>query len=115
MTEKEPLQIVTLRSPAQCILWEHPERIENAFSEILEETETYEDSSHLTRSLHKCRECDQLYFFQWMLRTQSRTITKAGSDATTAPKPTRLATLKMGRTEALAPASMVPRRPGSLW
>jgi hypothetical protein len=65
MTEKEPLQIVTLRSPAQCILWEHPERIENAFSEILEEIETYEDSSHLTRSLHKCQECGQLYFFEW--------------------------------------------------
>ena len=66
MTEKkEPAQIVTLRSPVQCILWEHPERIENAFLEILEETETYEDSSHLQRSLHKCRECGQLYFFEW--------------------------------------------------
>ena len=32
--------------------------------------------------------------------------------ATTAPKPTRLATLKIGSTEALAPASMVARRVG---
>jgi len=32
--------------------------------------------------------------------------------ATTAPKPTRLATLKMGSTAALAPASMLARRDG---
>src|SRR6187200_1683759 len=44
--------------------------------------------------------------------TQSRTIWKAGTAATTAPKPTRLATLKIGSTEALAPASMVARRVG---
>jgi hypothetical protein len=47
MTEKEPSQIVTLRSPVQCVLWEHPERIDNKFSEMLEEAESYEDSSHL--------------------------------------------------------------------
>src|SRR5262245_33471059 len=37
--------------------------------------------------------------------THSRTRAKAGREATTAPKPTRLATLKAGRTAALAPAS----------
>src|SRR6478672_12515064 len=42
--------------------------------------------------------------------TQSRTIAKAGSAATTAPNPTRLATAKMGDTEAFAPASMLARR-----
>src|SRR6185437_12429865 len=45
-------------------------------------------------------------------RTQSRTTAKAGSAATTAPKPTRLATLNAGNTEALAPASMLSRRAG---
>ena len=44
--------------------------------------------------------------------TQSRTTAKAGSAATTAPKPTRLATLNAGRTEALAPASMLSRSAG---
>src|SRR5690242_15159041 len=44
--------------------------------------------------------------------TQSRTIAKAGNAATTAPKPTRLATLKMGSTEAFAPASMLARTSG---
>jgi hypothetical protein len=35
------------------------------FSEFFEEVECYEDSSHLTRSLYKCRECGQLYFHEW--------------------------------------------------
>src|SRR5262245_42088455 len=48
-----------------------------------------------------------------MPSTQSRTAPNAGIAATTAPNPTRLATLTAGRTEALAPASMVLRRSGS--
>ena len=44
--------------------------------------------------------------------TQSRTIANAGSAATTEPKPTRLATLSTGKTEALAPASMLSRKAG---
>jgi hypothetical protein len=65
MTEPEPIKIVTLRSPTQCVLWEHPERITGKFSEIFDEIECYEDSSHLTRSLYKCKECAQLYFHEW--------------------------------------------------
>src|SRR5262245_51895492 len=45
--------------------------------------------------------------------TQSRTTANAGSAATTAPKPTRLATDTIGSTEALAPASMVARKAGN--
>ena len=45
--------------------------------------------------------------------TQSRTTANPGSAATTAPKPTRLATPKAGSTEALAPASMLSRNAGS--
>src|SRR5262249_12312945 len=44
--------------------------------------------------------------------TQSRTAAKAGSAATTAPKPTRLAMVTAGNTEALAPASMLARNDG---
>src|SRR5262249_1390782 len=45
-------------------------------------------------------------------RTQSRTSAKAGIAATTAPNPTRLATAKIGSTDALAPASMLSRNAG---
>src|SRR5262245_65450341 len=45
--------------------------------------------------------------------TRSRTTAKAGIAATTAPKPTRLATPMAGSTEALAPASMLSRKDGS--
>lgn len=41
--------------------------------------------------------------------THSRTTTKDGSAATTAPNPTRLATLRMGSTEAFTPASIDSR------
>src|SRR5215467_10082544 len=47
-----------------------------------------------------------------MPSTQAFTASKAGSDATTAPKPTRLATLTIGSTAALAPASIVSRNVG---
>src|SRR5262245_21636484 len=45
--------------------------------------------------------------------TQSRTAANAGSDATTAPNPTRLATETIGSTDALSPASMVARSAGN--
>jgi hypothetical protein len=47
-----------------------------------------------------------------MPSTASRTTPKAGSAATTAPKPTRLATLITGSAAALTPASIVARRLG---
>src|SRR6202163_1204891 len=45
-------------------------------------------------------------------RTHVFTASKAGNDATTAPKPTRLATLMIGSTAAFAPASIVARSVG---
>ena len=65
MTEEPSLKIVRLPHPFQCVLWEHPERVSGKFAEILAEVESYEDSSHLVRSLCKCRECGQLYFYEW--------------------------------------------------
>jgi hypothetical protein len=44
--------------------------------------------------------------------TQSRTASNAGSAATTAPKPTRLATLTTASAAAFRPASTVSRRAG---
>jgi hypothetical protein len=65
VTEPEPPGIVQLRHPVQCMLWEHPDRLRGKFAEFFEETESYEDSSHPTRSLYKCKECGQLYFHEW--------------------------------------------------
>src|SRR5258705_5639126 len=45
--------------------------------------------------------------------TESGTTANAGSAATTAPKPTRLATETIGSTDALGPASMVARNAGN--
>ena len=65
MTETDPTKPVTLRSPTQCVLWDHPERIGGKFAEIFDVVARYEDDSHLTRSLYKCKECGQLYFHEW--------------------------------------------------
>jgi len=65
MTEPGPVNIVTLRSPTRCMLWEHPSRAAAKFADIFDEIECYENSSHLTRSLYKCKECGQLYFHEW--------------------------------------------------
>jgi hypothetical protein len=65
VTEQEPDKLVHLGHPTQCVLWNHPERLPGKFAELFEEVETYEDSSHLTRTLYKCRECGQLYFYEW--------------------------------------------------
>ena len=65
MTEPESPGIIQLRLPIQCVLWEHPDRVPGKFAAFFDEIECYEDSSHLTRSLYKCRECGQLYFHEW--------------------------------------------------
>ncbi len=49
-----------------------------------------------------------------MVSTKSRTMPNAGRAATTAPNPTRLATLSAGSTEALAPASKLVRSDGNM-
>src|SRR6516164_11085520 len=52
----------------------------------------------------------QTYYHK--LGRQPQNEPNAGTAATTAPKPTRLATLSTGSTDALAPESMVSRKPG---
>jgi hypothetical protein len=65
VTEPELFEFIRLRPPIQCVLWEHPDRVKAKFAEGFDEIESYEDGSHLTRSLYKCRECGQLYFYEW--------------------------------------------------
>jgi hypothetical protein len=65
MADEDATNFVQLRQPTQCALWEHPERALGKFSQTFEAVEEYEDDSHLSRSLWKCRECGQLYFREW--------------------------------------------------
>jgi hypothetical protein len=51
--------------PLECILWRSPERLEN-IQEVLDTIETYMDDSHHMRRLVKCRECGQLYFYEFL-------------------------------------------------
>jgi hypothetical protein len=50
--------------PAQCVLWEQPNLVTTPRGRF-ETVETYEDDSHLRRALVKCRECGQLYFYEF--------------------------------------------------
>jgi hypothetical protein len=65
VTEEKPPKIVHFHEPTQCVLWEQPDYIAGNFAKLLDEVESYEDSSHPIRSLYKCRECAQLYFHEW--------------------------------------------------
>jgi hypothetical protein len=49
--------------PSQCILWEQPELVYT--SGRFECIQTFEDESHLQRSLLRCRECGQKYFYEF--------------------------------------------------
>ena len=63
MTEKP--RLIEMRPPVQCVLWKHPERFPKTLAEIFDEIASYEDTNHSSRSLHRCRECGQLYFYEW--------------------------------------------------
>ena len=51
--------------PQQCIYWDNPELVHGMMKECFELIDTYADDSHLRRYLLKCRECAQLYFFEF--------------------------------------------------
>jgi hypothetical protein len=52
-----------MKKPTQCVLWEQPELVGS--QDRFERIHTYVDESHLFRDLLKCRECGQLYFFEF--------------------------------------------------
>ncbi|MBN2326835.1 MAG: hypothetical protein JXR73_06750 [Candidatus Omnitrophica bacterium] len=54
-----------MKNPTQCVLWENPELVRGPSQDFFELMETYVDDSHLSRRLLKCRECGQLYFFEF--------------------------------------------------
>ena len=51
--------------PQQCIYWDNPELVHGMMKDRFELIDTYADDSHLRRYLLKCRECGQLYFFEF--------------------------------------------------
>ena len=51
--------------PRGCVYWDQPELVRGGMQEKFELLETYADESHLRRYLLKCRECGQLYFFEF--------------------------------------------------
>ena len=52
-----------LRAPTQCHFWkaDHPD-LRGDEKELVK---SFEDESHLFRALLRCRDCGQLYFYEW--------------------------------------------------
>jgi hypothetical protein len=54
-----------MKAPTQCALWKKPELVDEPRENRFELLETFVDESHLSRDLLKCKECGQLYFFEF--------------------------------------------------
>jgi len=51
--------------PTECILWQMESFSIEKLRELLEVVATYEDDSHLMRTLLRCKECEHLYFHEF--------------------------------------------------
>jgi hypothetical protein len=58
-------KITTMKAPTQCALWKKPELIDEPRQNRFELLETFVDESHLSRELLRCKDCGQLYFFEF--------------------------------------------------
>ena len=55
-----------MKDPAGCVLWEKPELVlEGTVKDRFERLDTFVEESHWWRYLLRCRECGQLYFFEF--------------------------------------------------
>ena len=55
-----------MKAPTGCRLWNKPELILKWYTDCLfEVVETFVEESHWRRALLKCRECGQLYFYEF--------------------------------------------------
>jgi hypothetical protein len=54
-----------MKSPTQCVLWENPALVAGPQKDRFKRLDTYVDDDHLTRCLLRCRECGQLYFYEF--------------------------------------------------
>jgi hypothetical protein len=57
--------VTKMKTPTQCALWENPRLIGRSPEQFFKRIDTYVDESHLMRSLLSCRECGQLYFYEF--------------------------------------------------
>ncbi len=66
VTQNIPASVGVMQKPTQCVLWNKPELVESCpLKDFFELIHTYVQESHLWRYLLKCRECGQLYFFEF--------------------------------------------------
>jgi len=55
-----------MTEPVDCILWDKPELVlEGTVKDRFERIDTFVQESHWWRYLLRCRECGQLYFFEF--------------------------------------------------
>ena len=62
---ESPMTTRRFPEPRQCLFWREPERVREGLKKNFELVEEYADESPLRRYLLKCRECGQLYFFEF--------------------------------------------------
>src|SRR5262245_35598944 len=59
-------EVTIMKAPIQCAFWEKPELVNEPNRwDRFELLETFVDDSHEFRHLLKCKECGQLYFFEF--------------------------------------------------
>src|SRR5580704_14008283 len=56
---------INFRKPTQCILWDNPEMVNISAKVSFECVEEIIEESHFSRSVFKCCECGQLYFYEF--------------------------------------------------
>ena len=54
-----------LKGPINCVFWDSPELVEDPIETRFLVLNTFNDESHFWRYLLKCKECGQLYFFEF--------------------------------------------------
>ena len=59
------LSLPEFPEPRKCIVWRSPESLED-IHKLLDAIEIYMDDSHHMRRLMRCRECGQLYFYEFL-------------------------------------------------
>jgi hypothetical protein len=106
-TDKPESEFKQLPAPTQCALWRQPDAALSP-RECFEVVETFTDESHLSRSLLRCRECGQLYFYEFYERVDW----DDGDDAqyqTYIPVPTRDEAERMKDVDVFALMLYSPR------
>jgi len=54
-----------MNKPLNCHLWTKPDVTIEDLRNSLEDIKTYEEDSHLLRTLKKCKTCGQLFFYEF--------------------------------------------------